>query len=96
VSQNWADNDADFVINYDPSAQQSAYIEDLYQINGDNVPPAAKIPVKFDALTSHITSATAGANSSQLFVSFASGFGAGVNDTLTPKVRHLSNIIAHT
>jgi len=90
VSNNWKDNDGDFVINYDPAGNKSAFIEDLYQINGDNEPPATKIPVKFDAVTTHIENANAGANTTQLFVSFASGYGAGVGDTLTPKVSHIA------
>ena len=90
VFQNWTDNDGDFVINYSPSAQKSAFVEDLYQINGDNQPPATKIPVKFDAVTTHIENANAGANQTQLFISFASGFGAGMGDTLTPKVSDTS------
>jgi len=86
VSLNWQDNDGDFSIEYAPAAQKSAFIEDLYQINGDNESPATKIPVKFDAVTSHIDSASADANKTQLFVSFASGYGSGVGDTMTPKV----------
>jgi 1-phosphatidylinositol phosphodiesterase len=84
LSLNWKDNDGDFVINYD--SQQSAYIEDLYQINGDNQPPATKIPIKFDAVTRHLDNANGGANLTQLFITFVSGYGAGVGDTMTPKV----------
>jgi len=84
LSVNWTDNNADFVINYDQ--QQFAYIEDLYQINGDNETPATKIPIKFDAVTSHLDNANAGANLTQLFITFVSGYGAGVGDTMTPRV----------
>ena len=84
MSHDWKDNDGDFVINY--AEQKSAFVEDLYQINGDNQPPATKISVKFAAVTNHIENANASANKTQLFVSFASGFGAGAGDTLTPKV----------
>jgi 1-phosphatidylinositol phosphodiesterase len=86
VSHDWKDNDGDFVIDYAPTAQKSAFIEDLYQINGDNQLPSAKIPVKFDAVTTHIENANGSSNKTQLFVSFASGFGAGTGDTMTPKV----------
>jgi len=86
VSLTWQDNNGDFVIDYEPAAQQSAFIEDLYQINGDNQSPATKIPVKFNALTTHIENAGADINKTQLFVSFASGYGSGTGDTLTPKV----------
>jgi 1-phosphatidylinositol phosphodiesterase len=86
VSDNWEDNEVDFVINYSPAEQKSAFIEDLYQINGDNQPPATKILIKFYAVTTHIENANDGTNKTQLFVSFASGYGAGIGDTLTPKV----------
>lgn len=86
VSHDWRDNDEDFVIDYAPTAQKSAFVEDLYLINGDNQPPSAKIPVKFDAVTNHIENANGNSNKTQLFVSFASGSGTGTGDTLTPRV----------
>lgn len=89
VSHDWQDNVGDFVIDYAPAAPKSAFIEDLYQINGDNQPPSAKIPIKFDAVTNHIENANGSSNATHLFVSFASGFGAGIGDTLTPKVSRI-------
>jgi 1-phosphatidylinositol phosphodiesterase len=86
VSLNWVDNDPDFVIDYAPAAQKAAFIEDLYQLNGDNVPLATKVQAKFDAFTSHVKNANSSTNATQLFVSFASGFGAGINALMTPKV----------
>lgn len=86
LASGWADNTADFSIAY--SSGELAYIEDIYQLNGDSdqVSPATKVQEKFDALTSHIVNSQSAANVSQVFISFASGFGAGVGDILTPKV----------
>jgi len=84
VSQNWKDNDADFVINYSP--QGSAYIEDLYQITGDNQSASDKIKIKFDDVTRHLDNANGAGNVTQLFITFASGSGAGAGNLVTPKV----------
>ena len=83
VSRDWKDNDGDFVIENDSTR---VWIEDLYEIGGDSVPPSTKISTKFDAITRHIENANASPNKTQPFVSFASGFGSGVGDNLTPKV----------
>jgi 1-phosphatidylinositol phosphodiesterase len=85
VAISWADNNADFSITY--NSGDLAYIEDLYQLNGDaiDVPPATKVQRKFSALTSHINNSRSSSNVSQIFISFASGFGAGVGDILTPR-----------
>lgn len=92
VASGWTDNNADFSITYTPGSL--AYIEDLYQLNGDvnQFPPAAKVQEKFYALTSHIANSRGSSNISQVFISFASGFGAGVGDILTPRVSHQSFI----
>ncbi|KAF8527333.1 PLC-like phosphodiesterase [Gautieria morchelliformis] len=85
VASGWTDNNADFSITYNPG--DLAYIEDLYQLNGDaiDVPPATKVQQKFSALTAHINNSRGSSNVSQVFISFASGFGAGVGDILTPR-----------
>jgi len=85
VASGWLDNNADFSIAYTPG--HISYIEDLYQLNGDpsQVPPATKVEEKFNALTSHITTSRGSSNLSQVFISFASGFGAGVGDILSPR-----------
>ena len=85
VSHDWKDNDGDFAIEND-SPSTRVWIEDLYEISGDSVPPSTKISTKFDAITRHMENANASANKTQPFVSFASGFGSGVGDNLTPKV----------
>lgn len=88
VATGWADNNADFSITYDPASGEVAYIEDLYQLNGGvvDLSPATKVQQKFDALTSHITNSRGSANLSQVFISFASGFGGAVDDILIPRV----------
>jgi 1-phosphatidylinositol phosphodiesterase len=86
VANGWTDNNADFSITYSPG--EIAYIEDLYQLNGypAQVPPNTKVQEKFDALTSHIISGQSTTNVSQVFISFASGYGNGTGDVLTPEV----------
>jgi 1-phosphatidylinositol phosphodiesterase len=86
VASGWTDNNADFNITYIQG--KIAYIEDLYQLNGDlvDISPATKVQEKFDALTTHITNSRGTGNVSQVFISFASGFGSGVGDVLTPRV----------
>jgi hypothetical protein len=100
LSSGWEDNNKDFAIQFDGSGNKTAFIEDLYQINGDNQPPVTKIPVKFDAITTHLENANAPANETlinrKLFISFASGFGAGAGDTLTQKVsKNIHGVIPH-
>jgi hypothetical protein len=84
VSHDWRDNDGDFVINDSPSTQ--LWIEDFYEITGDGVPPSTKVSIKFDAITRHLENANTGANKTLSFVTFASGYGSGVGDNLTPRV----------
>lgn len=86
VASGWLDNNADFSIVY--NLGQVAYIEDLYQLNGDviDISPATKVQEKFNALTTHITNSRGSGNVSQVFISFASGYGSGVGDILTPRV----------
>jgi len=86
VATGWADNNADFSIVYTPGA--SAYIEDLYQLNGDavDISPQTKVQEKFDAITTHLTNANGISNITQVFITFASGFGSGVGDILSPRV----------
>ncbi|KAF8510514.1 PLC-like phosphodiesterase [Hysterangium stoloniferum] len=91
VASGWDDNTADFSIAYAPGAV--AYIEDLYQLNGDavDISPEMKVQEKFEAITSHITNSQASANTTQVFISFASGFGFGIGDVITPKILAVGN-----
>jgi len=95
VATGWADNTADFSITYSPG--ELAYIEDLYQLNGDadQISTTTKVEEKFDALTTHIINGQTAANVSQVFISFASGFGFGVGDVLTPKTLAVGNATGH-
>lgn len=73
---------------YTPGA--SAYIEDLYQLNGDaaDISPQTKVQEKFDAITTHLNNANGISNTTQVFITFASGFGNGVDDILSPRVNY--------
>ncbi|KAF8581565.1 PLC-like phosphodiesterase [Ramaria rubella] len=93
VAVGWDDNTADFSITYNTG--ELAYIEDLYQLNGDNVPAANKVETKFDAVTSHIINAQGSGNVTQVFISFVSGYGAGIGDTLTPRTLAEGNSTVH-
>lgn len=88
VATGWTDNNADFSILYDPTNFLSAYIEDLYQLNGDiaNISPTQKVEEKFNAITTHIINSRMSGNESQVFISFGSGYGNGTGDILTPQV----------
>lgn len=81
----WKDNDADFPIAYTSDA--TASVEDLYQLDLGNVPADTVVQTKLQAVQAHITSATAKANASQLFVTFGSGGGQLTSQYVTPKVR---------
>lgn len=86
VATGWTDNNADFSILYDPAHSLSAYVEDLYQLNGDNILPSLKVEEKFNAITTHIMNSRVSGNDSQVFISFASGYGNGTGDILTPQI----------
>ncbi|KIJ54995.1 hypothetical protein M422DRAFT_775161 [Sphaerobolus stellatus SS14] len=85
VASGWTDNNGDFSIAY--NGNQTAYIEDLYQLNGDapEVSPFTKVETKFTAITTHIENSRAASNTTQVFISFASGYGDGVGDVLSPR-----------
>jgi len=84
VSLNWEDNNPDFSIAYSSAA--SAWIEDFYSVTG-NATADAKIGQKYDATVAHLVNAEASGNSTQFFVTFASGSGAGAEGLpdVTPK-----------
>ncbi|GJJ15833.1 hypothetical protein Clacol_010111 [Clathrus columnatus] len=88
VASGWTDNNADFSILYDPSQSLTSYIEDLYQLNGDavDISPSEKVEEKFNAITTHISHSRGVGNTSQIFISFASGYGNGTGDVLTPRI----------
>lgn len=88
VASGWADNNPDFSILYDVPNELSAYIEDLYQLNGNavDISPTMKVEEKFNAITEHITNSRTAGNNSHIFISFASGYGNGTGDILTPRV----------
>lgn len=89
LSENWSDNDGDFVIQYNPTAGLKAPIEDLYMIDGD-ASTTHKVDEKIRITTGHITKATQNtADTGAFFISFASGAGyRSLNETVTPKVRY--------
>jgi len=57
-------------------------------MNGDavDVSPQTKVQTKFNAITTHIENSGGITNLTQVFITFASGFGDGVGDVLSPRV----------
>ena len=84
----WKDNDPDFRIAYTPEG--TALVEDYYLLNLGDVTADAVVQAKLQAVTTHLQSATASGNATQLFVTFASGGGQISSQYVTPKVRLLA------
>jgi 1-phosphatidylinositol phosphodiesterase len=81
-SNDWADNNASFTIQYLPS--ETAYIEDLYSIT-NATDFNNKVEIKLNAVVPNLELAQKDKNS-QLFISFVSGAGDILTDGITPVV----------
>lgn len=85
----WKDNTS-FNTEYADGA--TAYIEDYYLLNLGGVPADTVVQTKMAAVIGNIDSARAsGANSSQLFITFASGGGQIESQYVTPRVLALGS-----
>ncbi|KZV89997.1 PLC-like phosphodiesterase [Exidia glandulosa HHB12029] len=80
----WKDNDADFAVPY--TAEASASVEDLYQLDLGDASADTVVQTKLAAVQTHITNAAATANATQFFVTFASGGGQLNSLYVTPKI----------
>jgi 1-phosphatidylinositol phosphodiesterase len=70
VATGFADNNADFTIDYSGTGQHIAYIEDLYDLNATDL--SAAVNAKFSAVAAHVDLAAGSGATGQLVWTFAS------------------------
>ena len=72
VATGFADNSANFTIDYSGTGQHIAYIEDFYDVNKTDL--KAAVDAKFAAVSAHIDLAAGSGATGQLVWTFASGY----------------------